>query len=105
MLSEPAPSSLESAVRAVLARDPQLGQAEVARSLGRAPATLARQLREAGTSYRGLRDALRRDRAVHLLARGATVAEVAEALAFSEASAFQRAFKRWTGVTPGSVRG
>lgn len=41
------------------------------------------------------------DHAVTRLAAGDSVAEVAEALGFSEASAFQRAFKSWTGVPPG----
>ncbi|WP_414923347.1 helix-turn-helix domain-containing protein, partial [Pseudomonas sp. IT-P294] len=33
-----------------------------------------------------------------------SVTAVAEQLGFSEPSAFQRAFKKWTGVTPGAYR-
>lgn len=74
---------------------------EVARRLAMSRPTLARHLQRLGTSFAALRDELRRDRAVDLLSRaGLTVAEVAERLGYSEASAFQRAFKTWTGVPP-----
>ncbi|MEL6186554.1 MAG: helix-turn-helix domain-containing protein [Myxococcota bacterium] len=106
LLSDPPPSALESQVRLAVAEDPSLqrGLGEVAHALGLSQATLTRQLRASGTHFRQIRDALRRDRAVNLLAAGASVAEAAEALGFSEPSAFQRAFKAWTGSTPGAVR-
>lgn len=63
--------------------------------------TLQRKLCERGTSYRALRDDLRREAALALLREGnSTCDAVATALGFSEASAFNRAFKRWTGKTP-----
>ncbi len=106
LLAQPPRRSLESRVRLALSQDPtwRLGLADVAEALGMARATLARHLRADGTSFRQLRDELRRDRAVNLLSQGHSVAEVAEGLGFSEASAFQRAFKGWTGSTPGEVR-
>lgn len=73
---------------------------DVARRLGMAPQTLARHLREAGTSFRQIKHGLRRDRALALLSSGATAAEVSAALGFSEPSAFSRAFKAWTGHRP-----
>ncbi|MGH7804835.1 MAG: helix-turn-helix domain-containing protein, partial [Candidatus Binatia bacterium] len=52
-------------------------------------------------SFAALRDEMRRDYAVALLARGHRVGAVADALGYSEASAFVRAFKAWTGAPPG----
>lgn len=82
--------------------------AEVAARLNRSEQTLRRQLREEGTSFSDIRDELRRDTAIRTLAGDGERAESVEALAarlgFSEASAFHRAFRRWTGATPGAYR-
>jgi len=43
---------------------------------------------------------MRQELADDYLARGLSVAEISFLLGFSEPSAFFRAFKRWTGVTP-----
>ncbi|GAA2031163.1 AraC family transcriptional regulator [Nocardiopsis rhodophaea] len=78
---------------------------EVAARLNMSPQTLRRHLRAEGVSFREIRDRVLRDAAVSALADGGwSVAEVAEHLGFSEASAFQRAFKRWAGTTPGAYR-
>jgi len=43
--------------------------------------------------------------AIDLLSRGdVTVTQVAAATGFQETSAFHRAFKKWTGVSPGAYR-
>jgi AraC-like DNA-binding protein len=56
-------------------------------------------------SYQRLKDDLRRDIAIDLLSSGSvTVAEVAARTGFQETSAFHRAFKKWTGVSPGTYR-
>jgi AraC-like DNA-binding protein len=50
-------------------------------------------------------DELRHKLAVHYLrGRKTSVNETAYLVGFSEPAAFSRAFKRWTGATPGSVR-
>jgi AraC-like DNA-binding protein len=69
------------------------------------PRTLQRRLHEENTSHQQLLDELRRELAQRYL-REPTIAigETAFLLGFSEPSAFHRAFKRWTGTTPGTFR-
>jgi len=78
---------------------------EVAAELRVTPTTLRRRLEAEGTSYRKLKDDLRRDAAVHYLCTTrVSVAEVAGLLCFQDTSAFRRAFKHWTGVRPSRYR-
>jgi AraC-like DNA-binding protein len=68
-------------------------------------ATLQRRLLAEGTSYRQLKDELRRDIAIELFSSSSlTVAEVAARTGFQETSAFHRAFRKWTGASPGMYR-
>ncbi|HZJ63870.1 MAG TPA: helix-turn-helix domain-containing protein, partial [Kofleriaceae bacterium] len=64
---------------------------------------MRRRLRDEGTSYRELIDALRHKRAIDLMQRGVSFGDIAEHLGFSEARAFRRAFRRWTGLVPSAV--
>jgi AraC-like DNA-binding protein len=67
--------------------------------------TLQRELSRRRTSHKDLLDSVRRERAQALLGEGTTtVAEVAARLAYSEPSAFFRAFRRWTGTSPRARR-
>lgn len=67
--------------------------------------TLRRRLEDEGSSYRELKDGLRRDMAIDLLCRtGLSVESIAAGLGYQEVSAFYRAFKHWTGTRPGSYR-
>jgi AraC-like DNA-binding protein len=77
----------------------------VAAQLQSTPQTLRRRLRAEGRAYQQLKDDLRRDAAISLLAQPAlSLIEVANRVGFSEASTFHRAFKHWTGVAPGEYR-
>jgi AraC-like DNA-binding protein len=67
------------------------------------PRTLRRQLAAEGTSFRALADEVRETLAVELLTAGLTVDQVADRLGYCDAATFSRAFRRWTGETPGSV--
>lgn len=79
--------------------------AAIAERLHMSRRTLQRHLRNDGTSPRELMETLRRDLAIRYLSeRRIGIAEVAFLLGFSEASAFHRAFKRWSGTTPASYR-
>ncbi|MFD7167075.1 AraC family transcriptional regulator [Streptomyces violascens] len=78
---------------------------ETAARLAMSPATLRRRLAQEDTSFQQLKDAVRRDAAIAGLAEGREpIAEIAARLGFSEDTSFHRAFRRWTGTTPGSYR-
>jgi AraC-like DNA-binding protein len=77
---------------------------QLARALGMAERTLKRRLAEHGTSYTQILEAGRRQRALELLATPASVDEIAERLGYSDAANFTRAFRRWTGRNPRSLR-
>jgi AraC-like DNA-binding protein len=83
--------------------DPTL--ARVAKKLGVSPRTLERRLEERGIRFKKLMDDTRRRFAIDYLAeRAHTLTQVAFLLGYSEVSAFNRAFKRWTGLTPMNYR-
>jgi AraC-like DNA-binding protein len=77
----------------------------VAKRLGTTPRTLQRRLRDENTTFQDLLDSVRHELAlVHVGKQAASIDEIAWLLGFSNGSAFHRAFKRWTGVTPGEFR-
>ena len=77
----------------------------VAREMGMSRQTLFRRLRDEGVSFAQIHDDLRHRMALdYLRARKASVNETAYLVGFSEASAFVRAFRRWTGSTPIAFR-
>ena len=79
--------------------------AEAARLLAMSEPTLRRHLRQEGSSFQQIKDELRRDAAIALLANPAlSLLDIGLRLGFSEASTFHRAFKAWTGVAPGVYR-
>jgi AraC-like DNA-binding protein len=70
-----------------------------------APATLRRRLHEEGETFHSIRDQLRRDLAIGYLSHTQrTVLDIAHELGFAERSAFHRAFRQWTGASPGQFR-
>ena len=78
---------------------------KLAQELSVSGTTLQRRLQQEGLSYQRVKDDLRRDIAIDLLSSASlTVAEVAARTGFQETSAFHRAFKKWTGVSPGAYR-
>ena len=85
--------------------DPPPTLADGARSLGLSAATLRRRLDAEGVAWGALKDGVRRDLALQLLADGAlSVADIAARLGFEDASTFYRAFRKWTGSAPGAWR-
>ncbi|HJL14002.1 MAG TPA: helix-turn-helix domain-containing protein [Sandaracinaceae bacterium LLY-WYZ-13_1] len=76
-----------------------IGMREAAKRLGLSERTLRRRLDEEGTSFRERLDHVRRARALEMLAHH-DVQSVAQHLGFVDARSFQRAFRRWTQMTP-----
>lgn len=65
----------------------------------------ARRLQSQGLSYSDVVDAVRKEAACTAVAdTDDTFVDIAQRLDFSQASAFNRAFKRWTGHSPGEWR-
>lgn len=78
---------------------------ELARARHVSPRTLKRRLAEQGTSYQRLLDELRRDRALKLLEIEVnSVEHIADQLGYSDAANFNRAFRRWLGLSPSAWR-
>jgi AraC-like DNA-binding protein len=77
----------------------------VAAGLGLTPRTLQRRLAAAGTSLRQLLREHRQAMAdVHVGTGQRSQASIAEALGYSDGTAFWRAFKSWTKTTPSAYR-
>ena len=77
----------------------------VAELLSTSPRTLMRKLKLEGTNYREILEILRRDTARRLLKQAQyAVADIAGLLGYSDPANFARAFKRWTGQSPGQYR-
>lgn len=75
----------------------------IAQSLNLSARTLRRRLAEEGTRFRELVEAARREAcAIHLREGRLSMAQIAQALGYSEQSAFTRAFRSWHGVPPGA---
>jgi AraC-like DNA-binding protein len=66
---------------------------------------LQRKLKTAGMSYQKILDSVRKDEALkHMADENITLHEIAFLVGYTETSAFFKAFKRWTGYTPGEYR-
>jgi AraC-like DNA-binding protein len=77
----------------------------IARRLHLSTRSLHRHLSQEGASLQGLKDEVRRDRAVELLSRTEKpVKQVALAVGFASEKSFARAFREWTGRSPRAYR-
>ena len=99
----PAGPPLTAQVRRILGtalRNDDAGVDSIARVLGLTSRSLQRRLKDEGSSFQLLRDEIRRELADRYLDDELSISEISFLLGFSEPSAFFRAFKRWTGLTP-----
>ncbi|MGH0035307.1 MAG: AraC family transcriptional regulator [Myxococcota bacterium] len=105
----PADASTTAAVRRVIETLLPRGQAgleSVASALGLGARTLRRRLSAEGTSHRRLLQQVRIERATRALEAGErSIGEVAFLVGYADASAFCKAFRRWTGHSPRAHRG
>lgn len=99
---------LRSRVKDVLKYKLPIGQVQaddVARELRITPRTLRRKLGLLGCTLRELFDEARKELACEAMRRPEQpIKDLAYDLGFAEPSAFHRAFKRWTGITPQQFR-
>ncbi|QOL24586.1 AraC family transcriptional regulator [Thalassotalea sp. LPB0316] len=78
---------------------------DVSQQLHMVPKTLRQKLKGEGNTYQQIKDVIRKDLALYCLQQpNYTIADIAEKTGFTETGAFIRAFKNWTGVTPGIYR-
>nr|WP_319563488.1 AraC family transcriptional regulator [uncultured Rhodoferax sp.] len=87
----------------------RLGEQPTLESTGRAlhfsKRSLSRRLAEEGTTFQAIKDELRRDMAINqLLKSNLSVTDISLSIGIENQSVFNRAFKLWTGSTPGSYR-
>jgi AraC-like DNA-binding protein len=76
-----------------------------ARALTLSDRTLHRRLAEEGTTFREVAESTRRDLAVDLVRDSPRVfKEIASLVGFADPRSFHRAYRRWTGTTPGQDR-
>jgi AraC-like DNA-binding protein len=77
----------------------------IAGKLGLSRQTLFRQLKAEGVTFETVLDELRHRMALdYLRTRKVSVNQTAYLTGFSEPAAFRRAFKRWTGTSPKTMR-
>jgi AraC-like DNA-binding protein len=77
----------------------------IARRLGISPRVLRRKLASEGKSLSSVVAEFRKQQAMWLIGeQGEPLKVVADRLGFSQTSAFHRAFRRWTGMTPNEFR-
>ncbi len=78
---------------------------DTARALHLSTRTLARRLAAEGTRFQMIKDTLRRDIAIDLICRtDRPIAAIGTCLGFDDPTAFNRAFRHWTGSPPGAYR-
>lgn len=97
------PSSLENAVRAavrICLVDGKVNLECVATVMSRTPRQLRSELSGADLAFRQILETERKDGFDHLRQRGASFAEIADALGYNDQSALTRAYKRWHGRSP-----
>ncbi|WP_323775265.1 AraC family transcriptional regulator [Alcanivorax sp.] len=104
LLEQLGSQSLSASVRDLLRQHPRWGKEKVAEQMAMSGRHLIRKLSEEGTSFKLLRDALLQGMAEQALKEGLKLFDIAEKLGFSDESAFAKAFKRWTGMTPAQFR-
>jgi AraC-like DNA-binding protein len=109
MLAElPRAQSLTERVRDLLAKELSGGSPtakQIARKVAMSERSLARYLHEEGTTFSALLEDLRRRMALRYVRHSElSFSEITFLLGFSQAAAFYRAFRRWTGQTPREYR-
>jgi len=94
------PDHVKLLIRSALATG-ECSETGIAALLSLRPRTFIRRLESAGTSFHDVLDETRFELAKRMLENTSLqVCEIADALCYSRASSFDRAFRRWSGDTP-----
>lgn len=97
--------AVAEAINTALHRGERPDLVSIADQLAISPRHLQRKLSEEGTAFREVFNRVQLDIAqTYLQQPEVSICEIAFLLGFSEQSAFNHAFKRWTGLTPGEYR-
>ena len=94
-------------VRQALSTQPEQSRNanDLATLLNLSPRSLHRQLQDEGATLQAIKDQVRQERAMELLQRSQRpIKQVAQAVGFRNEKSFIRAFKGWTGKSPGEWR-
>jgi AraC-like DNA-binding protein len=101
-------NTVASSVRQLLVQTLPSGKADqelIAKRLYRSTSTLQRQLQSEGTNYRTVLESTRKELAEQYLRESEySQAQIAFMVGFADQSNFARAFKRWTGMSPGEYK-
>ncbi len=101
-------NSLSLQIRRQLILQPPSEWAElkdIAQQMNMSTATIQRRLKQEGVSYQQLKNDIRCDIAIERLSKtNDSIQSISDDLNFHDPSAFHRAFKKWTGVSPGAYR-
>jgi len=96
---------LRREIARVLVKGGEGGIEQLAKATGTSARTLQRRLKDAGVNYSELQNDVRKTLALNLLENETlALAEIAFSLGYSEVSAFNHAFRRWVGQSPGDYR-
>jgi AraC-like DNA-binding protein len=97
---------LVTRVRGLVQRDTEGFRSveEVASALSLSSRTLKRKLATQGTTFSSLLEEERKLRSLRLLDAGVPLQTIADRAGYSDVANFTRAFRRWTGATPGAYR-
>ena len=91
---------IQSYIEQGLLQQEELLLSYVAKRLYCSERTLQRQLKTYQLNFQDILDQYRLEQSKLYLQQGKSFSEIAERLNYADQSAFGRAFKRWTGVTP-----
>ncbi len=97
---QPDAQSLREQVVRLIQDNPHWGKEKIAESLGMSGRHLNRMLARENTTFKLIADDARLAMAKVLLQQTTSKADIAHQLGFNDESAFIRAFRRWTGMTP-----
>ncbi|WP_439134013.1 AraC family transcriptional regulator [Pseudomaricurvus sp.] len=78
---------------------------DIAEQLHMTSRTLRRKLTAEGSKFQQLKDDLRRDQAIYWLSQeGVSITETGQKIGYTETASFIRAFRGWTGLSPGQYK-